>query len=128
MTHPAYPSSGLKAFPIPDGHEANSWGAIADSCKNLSEWSIKTLRSGLNGIVKTVILEPHYICKDYRNLFSNFYSKKFVQRSGSCSRLLFFSKPDVTVRDAVFDAESLQEAFIGYSVVQPVRDRSIGQR
>ena len=87
----------------------------------------KGSRKGLEGFVKTILIEPCYICKDYRNLYSNFYSKKFLERSAICNRLHFFSTDGLSVGDILDDPETYREAYLGYSVIQPVRDRCIGR-
>lgn len=122
-----YGSSGLEAITIEPGKEAEAWRKICQSCCNLTDWGVQTLRAGLDGIVGTAIVEPSYVCKDFRSLYSNFYSKKFLERSSRCNRLHFFSKPGVSVYDAVFAADAIGDCYIGYSVIQPIRNRCIGR-
>ena len=89
----------LMGFPIRGGNEKNDWLDILGQSQNLTPWGMKTLRSGLDGFVKSVIKEPIYICKDHRNLFSNFYSKRFDVGSPYCERLHFFDIEDVEPED-----------------------------
>ena len=127
MSFEGYPFSGLKVFQITEGHESDAWDSIRGYSSNLGSWGVSLLRSGLDRHVKSVVVEPRYVCKDYRSLFSHFYSKKFVERSSFCNRLLFFSQPGVTIERAIFDAPSLADSFIGYSVIQPIQERCIGR-
>ncbi|MGD0088939.1 MAG: hypothetical protein ABSE73_03395 [Planctomycetota bacterium] len=72
-------------------------------------------------------MEPRYICKDYRNLFSHFYSKKFVERTPCCSRLHFFGASDLDLDHLLGNAKQHSADYLGYSVIQPVRERCIGR-
>lgn len=104
-----------------------AWRAIQEHCPALSDWGIQTLRRGLDGFAHTAVLEPHYTCKDHRNLYSQFYSKKFVQSSCYCSRLHFFGTEDVTATRLLADPESLADSYLGFSVIRPVRNRCLGR-
>jgi hypothetical protein len=105
-----------------------SWEQIRTKTEGrLSDWGIQLLRQGLDKYAKSVVVEPLYVCKDYRNLFSHFYSKKFVPRSPYCSRLHFFNRSDLTLDNVILESEKIQEFYIGYSIVEPVAARSIGR-
>lgn len=93
----------------------------------VTDWGMKTLRAGLDGHVGTVLLEPRYICKDHRNLFSNFYSKKTVPGSSVSARLHFFQHPDVNGRDFLFHPEQFADTYMGYSVIRDVSERCLGR-
>ena len=115
----------LTAYPV--GKTSAQWQQLKTDCPSLSDWGIKTLRQGLDGYVGTVLMEPRYICKDHRNLFSNFYSKKTNPRSHECTRLHFFSDPDLTSRKFLLDGETSQPGYLGYSVIRPVPERCLGR-
>lgn len=83
--------------------------------------------SGLMAHTGTILIEPNYVCKDHRNLFSNFYSKKFIVRSADCARLHFFSRGNLNVDDFQNEPEGFQNEYIGYSVLRPVAGRSLGR-
>lgn len=103
------------------------WQAVKKKCSvELSEWGLSRLSELLKGSVKSVLIEPHYVCKDHRNLFSNFYSKRFGESSPYTSRLHFFS---VTIdkKDLLFDPGKYQEHYLGYSVIRPVKERCLGR-
>lgn len=124
----SYEPSNISAIDIRQGHEEEDWAKVAKACSDhLTDWGIKTLRQGLDNRVRTVLIEPRYICKDYRNLYSNFYSKKFVDRPSTCERLHFFSKAGLPLGDLLWEAENNQDIYIGYSVIQPVRERCLGR-
>lgn len=94
----------------------------------LSGWGMRTLRDGLGTHVRTVLVEPFYICKDHRNLYSSFYSKKFHPPSPFCSRLHFFkTAPPKSVNEFKYNPRPLQDAYMGYSVIRPVPDRCLGR-
>jgi len=123
-----YTSTGLTVVKVPDGGEQAAWEQVRGHSEGrLTDWGIKILGSGLKGYVKSILIEPRYVCRDYRDLFSSFYSRKFLPRSSFCSRLHFFAEPDLTVDGAVFEPDRHAKSYIGYSVIQPVRDRCIGR-
>ena len=123
--HP-YTSSNLSVVKIPNGDEEVAWIKVSKVCPFLTQWGTRTLRQGLDGHARTALIEPNYICKDYRNLFSQFYSKKFLVRPAHCSRLHFFSD-EVTVGDVLEASDACKAAYLGYTVVQPVQDRCLGR-
>lgn len=94
----------------------------------LSDWGKDVLRNGLGHHVKTVLIEPFYICKDHRNLYGHFYSKKFHPPSPYCARLHFFSiPPPASEREFKCDPEPFKKAYMGYSVIRPVAERCLGR-
>lgn len=73
------------------------------------------------------MLEEKYICKDHRNLFSNYYSKRFHSESTYCNRLHFFSTENVSLEDLVINPEQHQDGYLGYSVIRPVVGQCLGR-
>ncbi|MGA3267414.1 MAG: hypothetical protein ABSE16_11390 [Verrucomicrobiota bacterium] len=115
------------SFPINPAAPENAWASLQQRCSSLSEWGVKTLREGLDGFVQSIVLEPLYICKDHRNLHSNFYSKKFIEVTSMCSRLHFFSEPGIQPKDLLANEEQFRDDYLGYSVVRPVRGACLGR-
>ena len=113
--------------PFNVNYNAANWASIPDACPALTEWGLDTLTSGLAKYTGTVLLEPRYICKDHRNLFSNFYSKKMQVGSAECSRLHFFSNSGMSTQDFLAEPTGYARNYIGYSVVRPVAQRSLGR-
>lgn len=109
------------------GHDPAKWAPIQKACSVLSDWGLENLTNGLGKYVGTVLLEPRYVCKDHRNLFSNFYSKKMECGSPECSRLHFFSKSGISVNDFMAEPTGYSQEYLGYSVVRPVAERSLGR-
>src|SRR5947207_18482 len=72
------------------------WADLREKCPYLSDWGLRILKSGLAAHTGTILIEGHYVCKDHRNLFSNFYSKKLQSGSADCCRLHFFSAQGIT--------------------------------
>ena len=104
------------------------WRRVSDLTGGLlTPWGIRQLRKGLDGKVGTVFVENDYVCKDYKNLHSNFYSKKFLSRSPNCSRLHFFDQEGLSKDSVLIDPEGNQNSYLGYSVVEPLAYRCIGR-
>ena len=122
-----YSESDIEAIEVEAGSEDAAWGEIQRRCGSLTDWGRDLLREGLDGSVRTVVVEPHYICRDFRDLYSGFYSKKFIERTSFCSRLHFFSVASVGIDDIVSSPQTFQDSYIGYTVVQPIRERCIGR-
>lgn len=97
----------------------------------LTPWAKETLDNGLRGHVRTVLLEADYICKDFRSVYSHFYSKKFVPRDPICARLHFFGTPELTIEKVTAGDHEAKQSYIGFSVLQPTinpqRSRGIGR-
>jgi len=107
---------------------ANSWNnVVAATNQMLTPWGVQQLRSGLDNDARTVLVEDQYVCKDYRNLHSHFYTKKFLDRPSNCSRLHFFSESKLTKEDIVFRSDELADAYMGYSVIEPLASRCVGR-
>jgi hypothetical protein len=117
----------LSVFPMSGGDLAGNWLAIKSSCSYLSDWGIGTLRRGLDGYVKTVVLEKYYTCKDHRNLFSNFYSKKFRAPNSICDRLHFFNTSFTDPADVKIRRDELKDSYIGFAVIRDVKERCLGR-
>ena len=122
-----YPDSGIQVIGVPAGEEDAAWQRVRDACASLTDWGEKCLRGGLDGYVRSIAVEPRYICKDFRDLYSHFYSKKFVDRPSRCGRLHFFADPVSSTESMIFQNEELASSYMGYTVVQPVKDRCLGR-
>ncbi|MFC1977553.1 hypothetical protein ACFLWS_04735 [Chloroflexota bacterium] len=119
--------SQFESLNIRDKHENEDWRALQSSCKAFSDWGAGKLRQLMGGTVKCVVNEPHYVCKDHRNLYTNFYSKKHGEVSKYTSRFHFFNIPDVSVSDLIQNPETYKDKYIGYSVIRPVPERCLGR-
>jgi hypothetical protein len=102
------------------------WDVLQKRCKYLSDWGKICLSSLLKGTVKSIVIEPNYICKDHRNLYSNFYSKRFGESSPLTNRLHFFLT-NIDKKELLFNPDKYQPSYIGYSVIRPVAQRCIGR-
>jgi hypothetical protein len=96
-------------------------------CPALSAWGVDCLRGALDGHVQTIVLEPYYTCKDHRNLYSNFYSKKFLEVTSVCQRLHFFDEAGLSPKDLLAEPHKFQKPYLGFSVIRPVNIRCIGR-
>ena len=122
-----YGFNELKSFPLRDTSWEDDWQELQDACCYLTPWGKDLLSKNLRGIAESVVLEPHYTCKDHRNLYSNYYSKKFLQSSAYTSRLHFFDKPDIFIPDLLVKPEKYRKQYLGFSVIRPVNDHCLGR-
>src|ERR1035437_3578197 len=117
----------LKIYQVNETTWDSVWKTIEADCSFLTEWGFQTLKDGLKKSVKSIVLEPHYLCKDHRNLYSNYYSKKFIDSSPYASRLHFFSSPDLKIPELLLFPDNYRPSYIGYAVIRPVVDRCVGR-
>ncbi|MDD2898394.1 MAG: hypothetical protein PHI31_06740, partial [Desulfuromonadaceae bacterium] len=102
------------------------WLELADICKAyLSGPEHQRLRDYLEDDVKSVLIEKSYIDKDYRDAYSNFYSKKFANRPSTTYRLHFFNC--LIPAENLFSLDQYRENYIGYSVIRPTQLNAIGR-
>jgi hypothetical protein len=112
-----------------EGHPVNSlWDSVEKSCRGtLSEFGKIVLKEGLKPYVKSVVVEYDYICKDHRNLYSHYYSKKFKPGTSECIRLHFFTDESITLSRFRSKPSTFQESYLGYSIIRPVKGPCIGR-
>jgi len=122
-----YKINDLQCFHIDPANPETAWKALQKACACLSDWGVETLRDGLDGFAHTIVLEPYYTCKDHRNLYSNFYSKKFLESSSICSRLHFFSHLGLQPKELLARPGSFQDHYLGFSIIRPVNTRCLGR-
>jgi hypothetical protein len=122
-----YPYNKLRFVPLRISSWKSDWLRLRQECRTLSDWGERVLSSGLRESARGVVIEPYYVCKDYRNLFSNYYSKKAIETSSYAKRLHFFSTDDIAVDKLKVSPEQFRDQYIGYATVRPVWGRSIGR-
>jgi hypothetical protein len=122
-----YKSNDLQSFHVDLAAPENAWKSLQKECPFLSDWGVETLRDGLDGYVQSIVLEPYYMCKDHRNLYSNFYSKRFLETSPNCQRLHFFKDANVQPKDLLANAGKFQDGYLGFSVIRHVRRKCLGR-
>jgi hypothetical protein len=122
-----YKNNDLASFTIDPINPEIGWKLLQDRCPSLTDWGIRFLRSGLDGFVQTIVLEPYYTCKDHRNLHSNFYSKKFSEVTSICQRLHFLNVATADPKDLLANPQNYQKGYLGFSVIRPVNRRCIGR-
>ncbi len=92
----------------------------------LDRRGLQRLQTVLAPHCRTVVIERHYIDKDYRDTFSQFHSKRFNTPASRCLRLHFF----MTVVDEDFivaGGEAVTTAYLGYAVVRPTKPNCVGR-
>src|ERR1039457_5747435 len=112
---------------LEDKGAESRWELFKTNCPKLSDWGLTTLQTGLEAYAKSMVLDPNYLCKDHRNSHSHFYSKKFKEHSSVCMRAHFFDRTGVKKSDLLDGLASLQDNYIGYSVIRPVSERCLGR-
>lgn len=93
------------------------------------------LNEYLNKInVKSYVIEPKYIDRDYIEDYTRYYAKCFKNYYKSCSRILFFKKQfsretieNEIVRCKKNIIKSLQNNFVGFIVVRPLPKTFLGK-
>jgi hypothetical protein len=125
-----YKTNSLEPFYIdptdPESPE-RAWSALQRRVPTLSGWGVDILRKALDGFVQSIVLEPHYNCKDHRNLFTHFYSKKFMAGSPECSRLHFFKTSKINTKRMLTRPDEFQNDYLGFSIIRPVAERCLGR-
>jgi hypothetical protein len=122
-----YQANDLESFHVDPASPETAWKAVQGKCESLSDWGVERLREGLDGFVGSIVLEPCYTCKDHRNLYSNFYSKKFLISSPVCSRLHFFGCAGLQPKELLANPLQFQDSYLGFSVIRPVNIRCLGR-
>ena len=103
------------------------WQTVTKYSPNLSDWGVARLSETLDKEIKTLVIEKKFICKDFRNLYSNYYSKKFKESSFYCDRLHFFSCDIKKEFELKINPENYRNNYLGFSVIRPVPGRCIGR-
>ncbi len=113
-------------LPVIHFETGDEWSEVLHvSEPHLDARGVNRLRPVLEGIVKTVAVERHYIDKDYRDTFSYYHSKRFRTPDSRCIRLHFFSEK--IHKDELHDSNRAPEAYLGYSVIRPTRPNCVGR-
>src|SRR5713101_7351700 len=80
-------------YPMVRIESAQDWQSLLELCDgHLDEERLDQLQTLLGKACKTVVVERDYVCKDYRDTFTNYYAKKFATYPDKCTRLFFFRK------------------------------------
>lgn len=103
------------------------WSSIMKATPYLTGRGVSLLKQRLAKTCKTVIIEKNYICKDYRNIYSNYYSKKFSPPAQETSRLHFFTKKFKTLDALHTDVNIAKNDYIGFSIIRDAFPGDIGR-
>jgi hypothetical protein len=103
------------------------WNDLKDKSEFLSDWGLKLLKGNLQNFVKTIIIERNYTCKDHKNLYSNFYSKKFKPISSKTERIHFLKSKISDKYNLIENINEIENNYIGFSVIRPIFERTIGR-
>lgn len=117
--------SGVFVFLIFDG--TNNWDSLLQLCLPLLDRrGLDRLKTVLEPDCRTVVVERHYIDKDYRDTFSHFHSKRFNTPSSRCVRLHFFGA-SISEAQIVTEDQSVRDQYLGYSVIRPTKPNCVGR-
>lgn len=125
----AFPGDLAPLFPQPDGFVEYDWPPL--QIRYLSEY-LKQLGC------RTVVVESHYIDRDYIDDVALFYSRSLRGYQNYCQRFHFFGAEfgldhwrtliaDANRGSASTAAQFLQASYLGYSVVRPLPGSPIGR-
>ncbi len=113
-------------LPIVNLDGADPWSEVLTvASPHLDQRGLERIKTALDGRTKSVAIERHYIDKDYRDTFTNFHSKKFSTPDSRCIRLHFFGNP--IDHKVIRDGKTLQQHYLGYSVIRPTRPNCVGR-
>lgn len=116
-------------FPAPTGLEEDPWPSA----------QLQYLGKYLDRLgCKSVLVEDHYVDRDYISDLSIFYARSLRSYPNFCHRLHFFSKPlsdeqwravlkDATARGAEEASKQLQDGYLGFAVVRPLPSSPVGR-
>lgn len=114
-------------FPIVTFDDKDSWPAVLDlSSPHLDQRGLDRLCKVLDGECLCVVIERHYIDRDYRDTFSHFHSKRFSTPDARCLRLHFFSEA-ITGDEIAAGQDKIQNSYLGYSVIRPTKPNCVGR-
>lgn len=88
-----------------------------------------------NQRAKSMVVEPSYVDRDFLGDYAGYYARCFYAYDKTCARLHFFdetlNKDQVLslIREGKNDdqMESLQDSYIGFTVIKPLPERFIGR-
>jgi hypothetical protein len=92
----------------------------------LDRSGLDRLGRALGGSCRSIVIERHYIDRDYRDTFSHFHSKRFATPMARCVRLHFFSC-EVSTREIIEEETTVKDGYLGYSVLRPVKPNCVGR-
>lgn len=113
-------------WPILIFDEEHNWDSLPSiAYPHLERDGLTRIVKVLGDQAKSVIVEKHYIDKDYRNTFSQYHSKRFSTPDSRCVRLHFFSS---AIEGAKLPPQDdLQSYYLGYTVIRPTRPNCVGR-
>ncbi len=114
-------------FPVVVFDTVDTWDALLELVRpELDHRGLERLKRVLDAKCQCVVIERHYIDKDYRDTFSHFHSKRFSTPPSRCVRLHFFATA-VTDAGIAKGGSAIHDAYLGYSVIRPTKPNCIGR-
>jgi hypothetical protein len=124
---PLYPQLGYDVITRQAGEKPELfWGRVGKACPRLSEKAGTEFFLPYLATVRTVVVERHYICKDHRNLYSHYYSKKFLLQDSYTSRLHLFERSFDSIGQLIVDKDP-SAGYLGFSVVRGLASACVGR-
>ena len=123
----------VEFFKIIRLEEPRDWDRLPEECEILLQGRkygrlggyFANFRGLLEKRARSAVVECKYIDKDFRDVYSGFYSRKFAKYQSRCLRIHFFSRI-VNERD-LCSLDRFQDDYIGYMTVRPTRAQCIGR-
>jgi hypothetical protein len=113
-------------LPIASFDANTSWDDLMRiGAPHLNASGLQRLKGAMAATTKCVVIERHYIDKDYRDTFANFHAKKFSTPDSRCIRLHFFAEP--VTPESLRDAKAIQPHYLGYAIIRPTRPNCVGR-
>ena len=105
---------------LPEGYESlRGWFASRSTSNQQLDQALEVMQAHP---ARTVLLEPRFFDRDYREEFATFYSRLFKAPPSNTTRLHFFADGRETV-----DAPTLRsDAYLGSVIIRPVESARLG--
>lgn len=100
----------------------DDWVLLGERYKSIEEmdvYRVILVYLKQNYEVKSVVIENNYIDQEYRNEYSNFYSKVFKKHDSFSKRLHFFEK-SITTLEEIKNNESKELGYLGFVTLRPL--------
>lgn len=118
---------GTPIFQVLVFDERDNWDTLLALGKPfLDKPGLDRLRTVLENECETVVVERHYIDKDYRDTFSQFHSKRFTTPDARCLRLHFFDRR-VDEGSISRGDDEVSSGYLGYAVIRPTHPNCVGR-
>lgn len=91
-------------------------------------FDVKRINKLLDSIVDSayIYFEMPYVDRVFRDTYYTFFASKYKQIPRNCIRVFIF-KSNITEEDLVNTKNKLQDKYLGYFIIRPVEQRTLGR-